>query len=306
MNFTQGSPNEYCHQLPSCSGRLFSVYAAVVEAENGVPREQLEAWATPPSLSTRGGDDEEGGSSALFTNSLNEARRLGLIEEGDGRLRVPDAARGIGGRGADREADFLAYLRATLFDPERAAEVGQSGVLVALAWFLTQSPLEPLSFSAEPQDLVRRDLGASAAKAELGNRSAYQNLLYWARYLALPLWWGKQGYAAHFPIRCVPSLRCSVRVLPDASWVEIDLFLARLAAIYPVLEGGSVRRRWRRCALSPPSADDRLSIATSLALQRLADRGAISLDAMADARGRILDFGVATRRVSRVRLGAAA
>lgn len=287
--------------------RLFSIYAAVVEAENGVPREQLETWATPPSLSTRGGDDEEGGSSALFTNSLNEARRLGLIEEGDGRLRVSDAARGIGGRGTDREADFLAYLRATLFDPERAAEVGQSGVLIALAWFLTRSPLEPLSFSAEPQDLVRSDLGASAGKAELGNRSAYQNLLYWARYLGFASVVGEAGVRRAFPdpMRAVASVLG--RVLPDASWVDIDLFLARLAAIYPVLDGGSVRRQVESMRAAPPTAaDDRLSLATSLALQRLADRGAISLDAVADARSRIFDFGVATRRVSRVRLGSAA
>jgi hypothetical protein len=34
--------------------RLLSVYAAVAETENGVLRENLESWATPPSLSTRG------------------------------------------------------------------------------------------------------------------------------------------------------------------------------------------------------------------------------------------------------------
>ncbi len=243
MNFTQGSPNEYCHQLPSCSEPAVQCLRPVVEAENGVPREQLEAWATPPSLSTRGGDDEEGGSSALFTNSLNEARRLGLIEEGDGRLRVPDAARGIGRSGGGPRGRLPRLSSRDAVRTERAAEVGQSGVLVALAWFLTQSPLEPLSFSAEPQDLVRRDLGASAAKAELGNRSAYQNLLYWARYLGFASVVGEAGVRRAFPdpMRAVASVLG--RVLPDASWVEIDLFLARLAAIYPVLEGGSVRRR---------------------------------------------------------------
>jgi hypothetical protein len=295
VNNTQAVPN-----------RVFSVYAAVADTENGVLRDQLAAWATPPSLSTRGGDDDEGGSSALFTNSLNEARRLGLIEEEGDKLRVPDAARGAGGRGADREADFLAYLRATLFDPERAARVGQGGVLTALAWFLTRSPLEPLSFSAEPKEMLRRDLGDSEVRAELGNRSAYQNLLYWARYLGFASIVGEAGTRRAFPdpLRAIAAV--IGRVLPDASWLEIDLFLARLAVIYPVLEGGSVRAEVEAMRTAAPSADDRLSVATSLALQRLADRGAITLEAVADAKSRILDFGMSTRRVSRVRLGVAA
>ncbi len=285
--------------------RVFAVYAAVADTENGLVRDHLAAWATPPSLSTRGGDDDEGGSSALFTNSLNEARRLGLIEEDGDKLRVPDAARGASGRGADREADFLAYMRATLFDPERAAEVGQGGVLVALAWFLTRSPLEPLSFSAEPKEMLRRDLGDAEARAELSNRSAYQNLLYWARYLGFASVVGEAGTRRAFPdpMRAIASV--IGRVLPDASWLEIDLFLARLAAIYPVLEGGSVRAEVEAMRTLTTSTDGRLSVATSLALQRLADRGTIMLDAVADAKSRILDFGMSTRRVSRVRVGAA-
>lgn len=288
--------------------RLFSVYAAIADTENGISREQLEAWATPPSLSTRGGsgDDDDGGSSALFTNSLNEARRLGLVEEGDGKLRVPDVARAGAGRGADREADFLAYLRATLFDPDRAADVGQGGVLVALSWFLTRSPLEPLSFSAEPQEMLSRDLGDSAPKAELGNRSAYQNLLYWARYLGFATVVGEEKSRRAFPDPMRAIAAVLGRVLPDVSWVEIDLFLTRLAAIYPVLEGGGVRAEVEAMRTASLAAENRLSIATSLALQRLADRGAVTLDAVADARSRILDFGTSTKRVSRVRLGAAA
>ena len=39
--------------------RLLSVYATVAEAENGVLRDHLASWATPPSLSKRGGGDED-------------------------------------------------------------------------------------------------------------------------------------------------------------------------------------------------------------------------------------------------------
>jgi hypothetical protein len=286
--------------------RLLSVYAAVAETENGVLRENLESWATPPSLSTRGGGDEDGGSTALFTNSLSEARRLGLVEEDGDRLIVPESARGKGGRNADLQAHFLSYLRETLFDPERAASTGQAGVLIALAWFLTKSPLQPVGFSDAPQNQLRTDLGQFAERAELGSTSSFQNLLYWARFLGFATVVGDAGSRRAFPD---PSRAISAvldRVLPDNSWVDIDMFLTRLAAIYPVLEGGSVREEVEASSTVPPANDGSLSVASSLALQRLADRGSISLDVVADAKARILDFGGSTKRVSRVRRGTAA
>ena len=286
--------------------RLLSVYAAVAEAENGLPREHLKSWATPPSLSTRGGGDEDGGSTALFTNSLSEARRLGLVEENGDRLIVPEGARSASGRNADLEARFLSYVRETLFDPERAASAGQAGVLIALAWFLTKSPLQPVGFSDAPQNQLRNDLGQFAEKAELGSTSSFQNLLYWARFLGFATVVGDGGSRRAFPD---PSRAISVvldRVLPDNTWVDMDVFLTRLAAIYPVLEGGSVREAVEANRTAPPAVDGSLSVASSLALQRLADRGSISLDVVADAKARILDFGVSTRRVSRVRRGAVA
>lgn len=285
--------------------RLLSIYAAVADVENGVLSEHLASWATPPSLSRRGGEDEDGGSTNLLKASLAEARRLGLVEEKDGRLFVPDAARGMGGRNANLEAHLLSYLRETLFDPERAASTGQTGVLIALAWFLTKSPLQPVSFSDAPQNQLQRDLGQFAEKAELGNTSSFQNLLYWARFLGFATVVGDAGGRRAFPD---PSRAISAvldRVLPDNKWVDMDVFLTRLAAIYPVLEGGSVREEVEANRTVPPASDGSLSVASSLALQRLADRGSISLDVFADAKARILDFGGSTKRVSRVRRGTA-
>ena len=286
--------------------RLLSIYAAVAEAENGVLRENLESWATPPSLSTRGSGDEDGGSTALFTNSLSEARRLGLVEENGDRLIVPEAARSKGGRNADLQANFFSYLRETLFDPERAASAGQAGVLIALAWFLTKSPLQPVSFSDAPQNQLRNDLGQFAEKAELGSTSSFQNLLYWARFLGFATVVGDAGSRRAFPdpSRAISAVLDSV--LPDKNWVDMDVFLTRLAAIYPVLEGGSVREEVEASRTIPPANDGSISVASSLALQRLADRGSISLDVVADAKARILDFGGSTKRVSRVRRGTAA
>ena len=287
--------------------RLLSIYSAVAEVENGVLSDHLASWATPPSLSRRGGEDEDGGSTNLLKASLAEARRLGLVEEKDGRLFVPDAARGRGGRNATLEAHFLSYLRETLFDPERAASAGQAGVLIALAWFLTKSPLQPVGFSDAPQNQLRNDLGQFAEKAELGNTSSFQNLLYWARFLGFATVIGDAaGSRRAFPdpIRAISAVLD--RVLPDSNWVDMDMFLTRLAAIYPVLEGGSVREEVEANRTVPTASAGSLSVALSHALQRLADRGSISLDVFADAKARILDFGGNTKRVSRVRRGTAA
>ncbi len=286
--------------------RLLSIYAAVAEVENGVLTEHLASWATPPSLSRRGGENEDGGSTNLLKASLAEARRLGLVDEKDGRLFVPDAARGRGGRNANLEAHVLSYLRETFFDPERAASAGQAGFLIALAWFLTKNPLQPVSFSDAPQNQLRSDLGQFAGKAELGSTASFQNLLYWARFLGFATVVGDAESKRAFPdpIRAISAVLD--RVFPDNKWVDMDMFLSRLAAIYPVLEGGSVREEVEASSTVPPAVDGRLSVASSLALQRLADRGLILLDVVADARARILDFGGNTKRVSRVRRGTAA
>lgn len=284
--------------------RLFCVYATVAEAENGLLREQLEAWATPPSLPKRGGNEEDGGSTALFSNSLNEARRLGLVEDDGDRLRVPKAAVGGGRRNTDLQGEFLSRMREVLFDTQRAADAGQTGVLYALAWLLTKSPLEPVGFSDAPQNQLREDLGEFAVKAELGSTSSYQNLLYWARYLGFAVVVGDASTRRAFPDPTRAIAAVLEQVLPNQGWMEIDLFLSRLAAIYPVLEGGSVREELEAMRTTPPAADDRLSISLSLALQRLDDRGLISLDTVADAKVRILDFGGGTKRISHVHLEA--
>ena len=287
--------------------RLLSIYAAVAEAENGVLTEHLASWATPPSLSTTRGRRRGWRIHDLLTKLRSaEARRLGLVEENDDRLFVPDAARSKGGRNADLEAHFLSYLRETLFDPERAANAGQTGVLIALAWFLTKSPLQPVGFSDAPQNQLRNDLGQFAEKAELGSTSSFQNLLYWARFLGFATVVGDAVSRRAFPD---PSRAISAvldRVLPDNNWVDMDVFLTRLAAIYPVLEGGSVREEVEANRTVPPANDGSLSVASSLALQRLADRDSIALDVVADAKARILDFGGSNKRVSRVRRGTAA
>jgi hypothetical protein len=289
--------------------RLYAIYAALFDSENGEVGDRIEAWATPPSLSGRGGDDDGEPTTTLFSNALAEARRIGLVKEVDGKLHLTAEARSGGKTGKESEGRFLAFMRRTLFDPTRAAETQQAGFMIALSWFLSLNPLRPLSFSEPPQNALRAQIGDHAAKTELTSLNRYQNFLYWARYL---------GFATIVGGANDPEDVTSRRVIPDpvraiesalpAIFAEtndlpIEHFMTRLAGVFPVFETGGVRQDFEAMRLTPVDhGDKRLSIATSLALQRLVDRQHLAMASVADAPGRILDFGTRDGRVSRVAL----
>jgi hypothetical protein len=293
--------------------RLYAIYAALFDSEGGEVKDRIEAWATPPSLSGRGGDDDGQPTTMLFSNTLLEARRLGLVEEADDKLRLSGQSRGGAKKGADNEALFKAYMRATLFDPARAAETMQAGFMFAMAWFLSANPLRPMNFSEPPQNAIKGQIGEHAGRTELTNLSSFQNFLYWARYLGFATIVGGGREAEDLTSRRVfpDPVKAIEAVLPaifsEANDLSIDQFLARLSAIYPVFETGSVRQEYEALRLAPLSdGGRRLSVATSVALQRLADRQRLTLTKVADASARILDFGLREERVSRVALRAAA
>jgi hypothetical protein len=289
--------------FPAVPSRLFSLYAALADSEDGELRQQLEAWATPPSLATRGGGDEDEGASTLFTSALQEARKLGIVEESDDRLKLTVEARGARKNSAERETEFRTYLSEVLFDRTRAEKAEQSAFMLAVTWLLSKNPLQSLNFSEAPQEMLNADLGIEWDKTQLTNRSCYHNFLYWARYLGFATFVGFGSGRRVFPDPAPAIAERLPRIFGDNQLLEIESFLSALSDIFPVFEGGAVRAELD--AMRPRTAmnEDRLSIATSLALQRLADRGALTLESVADARGRILDFGIETVRVSRIRRG---
>jgi hypothetical protein len=288
--------------------RLYSLYSSLVDNPDGEVRERLEGWATPSSLRTRGGTDEDGETATtLFTNTLAEAKRLGLVEEIGDRLRIPTEAREGFSRKTEHEERFRAYLTRTLFDPSRAAETQQAGFMLALAWFLTLNPMVPIGFATAPQNLLRSGLGEQYLRTELTSLNRYQNFLYWARYL---------GFATLFGARDQDEGKDARRVFPDP-YIAIasalptifsfnrelsgEAFMGRLAGIFPVFEGGSVRQEIEQMSGSSPySSDRRLSPATSLALQRLADRQRIEMITRADAPPLLLDLGGRMERVTHI------
>ena len=289
--------------------RLFAIYAALFDSENGEVKDRLEAWATPPSLSGRGADDDGESATTLFSNTLLEARRIGLVEEVEDKLCLTVDARGGGKRGKGSEAFFLAFMRRTLFDPTRASEAQQAGFMLALSWFLSSSPLRPMNFSEAPQNSLKAQIGDHASKTELTSLNRYQNFLYWARYLGFATIVGGGSEAEDAasrrvipdPIKAIESALPAI--FAEGNELPIEQFMTRLAAIFPVFETGSVRQEYEAMRLTPlADSDKRLSITTSLALQRLVDRQRLNMTTIADAPGRILDFGSREGRVSRIAL----
>lgn len=286
--------------------RLFAIYSTLFDAENGEVKERIEAWATPPSLSGRGGDDDGEPTTTLFSNTLTEARRIGLVEEIDNKLKLTADARGGGKKAQDSEPFFQSFMRRTLFDPERAAETQQAGFMIALSWFLSSNPLRPMNFSEPPQNTLRAQIGDNAAKTELTSLNRYQNFLYWARYLgfATIVGGGRDAESRRVvpdPIRAIESALPSV--FAETNDLPIEQFISCLAAIFPVFETGSVRNEFEGMQQTPISdSEKRLSITTSLALQRMVDRQRLTMIHDADAKHRILNFGTRESRVSRILL----
>jgi hypothetical protein len=286
--------------------RLFSIYESLFDSETGETKDRIEAWATPPSLNRRSASEDGGSSTKLFSSTLLEARKLGLVEDADEKIRITLDARGGGKKGADREARFRSYLRRTLFDPVRATETQQDGFMLALAWFLSANPLEPMNFSDRPQKLLEKAIGEHASKTELTSNAPFQNFLYWARYLGFATIVGGRDTEESGSRRVFPDpIRAIASALPtifaDDAELMIESFMNRLSMIFPVFEGGSVRQAYEAMLREQP--DDtglRLSIATSIALRRLSDRQKITLTKRSDAPPRILDFGVGKDSVSRV------
>jgi len=286
--------------------RLFAIYASLFDSENGEMKERIESWATPPSLSGRGADEDGESSTTLFSNTLQEARRLGLVEEAGDKLRLSADARGGGKRGRESESYFRDYLKRTLFDPGRAIETQQTGFMLALTWFLCANPLKPMGFSEGPQIALKTEIGDHAIKTELTSINRYQNFLYWARYFGFATIVGGRDTDDSGSRRAIPDpARAIYAALPaifaDDDELPIEAFLSRLSAIFPVFEKGRIREDYDAMRLNPPAdATHRLSIATSIALQRLSDRQRIALSSVADAPARVLDFGVREGRISHV------
>jgi hypothetical protein len=185
--------------------------------------------------------------------------------------------------------------------------------MTALSWFLSTSPLRPMNFSKEPINELKALLGDHASKFEISDYAGWQSFLYWSRYLGFATIVGGGNNADDLTTRRVipDPVKAVEGALPaifaETNELPVEQFVTRLAAIFPVFETGSARQDFEAMRLTPLiDGDKRLSIATSLALQRLSDRQRLTMTSVADAAARILDFGSREGRVSRIALRDAA
>ncbi|MGO7283312.1 protein DpdG [Rhizobium ruizarguesonis] len=282
--------------------RLYAIYSSLFDNDSGELKDRLEAWATPSAL-TNTAEDGGGSPTRLFVHSLQEARKLGLVQDVDEKLLLTPEARGGGKREGNSEVYFREYLIRTLFDVTRAEETQQSAFMLALAWLLSSNPLKPMSFTDDPSSAIKMVIGEHARKTECTTSLNYHNMLYWARYLgfATVVGNGTSRRVIPNPVNAIEGALPAM--FADDDELPIEIFLTRLAAVYPVFEKGSVRERFNEMRLVPlGGTETRLSITTSIALQRLADRQRLGMRTVADAPARILDFGAREDRVSHISL----
>jgi hypothetical protein len=287
--------------------RLFSLYASLCDVPSGEVREKFEAQATPASLRNKS-EEEEVVATNLFSNALREALAIGLVETSEDKLMITERARSFANADKNREQSFRRFMIDTLLDEDKARSTQQACFMATLAWFLTKSPFRPTGFKADPTRDIKEDLGDRVAKTDITAVSDYQNFLYWARYLGFAtIVGGRDSEGGRDGRYVIPDpLEAIEQVLPiifsGQGEVPIEQFMSRLAAIFPVFEGGSVRQDMIRGpdAARTGAAGTTLSKATSIALQRLEGLQVITLRTDADAPVVILDLGRSERRVSHV------
>jgi hypothetical protein len=286
---------------PAVPSRMFSLYASLLGNVAGEVKDRFESWATPPSLRVRGANagDEGESSTALFSSTLREARNMRILEEIDDKIKVTDEARGLDAK-KDPEQRFKSHLVRTLFDPLRAEEAQQDAFVVALAWFLRRNPLQPMGFGDPPQNEVNKDLVDGAVRTELTSLNRFQNFIYWARYLGFATLTGARDARWVLPDPMPAIASVLPEVFGSTSELNVDAFFSRLANIYPVFESGAVRQQIEQFAEVPVdfARDRRVSITTSIALQRLESNRKLEIISRADAAIAILDLGTSERRVS--------
>lgn len=260
--------------------------------DDGLTPDALAAFLVPGSLARAlrsnavadddSDDEPEAAGSAMVDELLREGRTLGLLEETDGRLRVPTAL-----RSAD-DARLLAYLDGVLTVSEHAEAHGQRWFPLALAWFLAQDPAASVNWSENPRPTIRAQCPEATTFFELGNRDSLRNFGYWARYLGyavrqrIPAGRRRLDMLVPDPTRAL--VRHLTPIFAARPRLAIDELLAALAECTDVFEGGVARRELEALWTGPGRRrSSALSGATSVALGRLARRGLITLDAGADA-----------------------
>lgn len=262
--------------------RVRGVYRYLLQSKGQKEnRESLLAAIAPTVLSE---------TQAMAKGALGEGIKLGLFrEEGDVVMIAPDLP-----REARDPISGDALLPTTIARLIFANDENRDFARVA-AWYLGQEPFDA------PGDW---DAAQAAMVDETGTNRFNLND---ARYGQFEDWFCYLGFGAHYAGRLMPEpsayLRSHLPALfaaaPGKNRLLVD-FLADLAKLSPVFEGGELRRE---ADLSAPEGESReLSRATALALWRLQDLKIVELSYSSDGAYVLLPTEGAAERMSHITL----
>lgn len=261
------------------------VMAAVryLDGREGVSDDEFRAALSPPSL---------GQSREAFGRFLNELKRLPLFEFEGGYWRLDSDTSG--------STDVLRRLEWALLSPmELAKGSGNENLAPAVAWFLMQDPARPLSIG-NWSGLVERDCPGEDSY-DLSNEERCRQFGYWAVFFGFG-WRLETGRGQTLVPDPTVALRRHLQEALDAGErvSPVDA-LMRIAMTSPVFEGGRVRESLQDLSNpQTPRPITTLSRSTSLALERLAEEGAIRLESDADAPAVTLDLWPDRRPITHV------
>jgi hypothetical protein len=258
-----------------------AIHRQLLSARGGkLSRENLQATTVPSGMSKGPGAEK------LFGDTLRELIAIGVLNEVDGDVRLPEApeARVPGAfRKFIRTRAMEAELDSDLWEKDEQGSlslVGARDLVRALAWFLNLDVLSgPYHFNKTTTKI------SELQEQQTGERPIYNEwrwlpFIRWARYLGflsdMSLYSGSGGStdaALPDPTRAVAD------TLPrflDVEFTPIESVVASLAEALPVLDRGVYRRAiLDRGAPEPPSD---ISPALTLAFQRLAAQGVVELE----------------------------
>ncbi len=305
---------------PAVPNRLYLLLKQLASQPKGkgITRENLAGLMNPPSLT-------KGKKTNILSEVLNEAMRLNLVveeianETGEKRLQLASDVQNL------NELGFIRLMEQRLLQEPSDPSWNRGRFPEALTWFLMQDPLKPLMWDKNVRFMVETDMGEQSESFELTNKSGFQNLVYWARFLGYAV---KLGFTAiessedadidedESQIADQDAIKATAYVLPDPtvaiarhlptifgdkSQLSVSNFIQAWASVLPVLEGGVIRESLEKQArLELARQALTFSRTSSLALRRLAQRGVINLQTFSDANMYLLDYGRETSRVSHI------
>lgn len=264
--------------------------------------ERLVNSVAPPSLLESG---KKGDLQRDVEHNLRTAVQLGLVTEGEGRVRLVEDAREPTIRGT---RTFTDHVRSLVLSDELnqapwGSQRGARDLTSGLAWFLTfDARRAPDAFetgSRSAKQAQERDFGPrhatgataarSSADGDLDDDSSGWPIANPERWRTFRRWACSLGFAWRSPTgRIVPDPTPALRsVLPtifaDADNLPASSFVEAIENALPVLEDGRYRRHveanWQR----PVPDQSTLSASTTDALERLAVEGLLNFEDHADA-----------------------